>query len=81
VCTVVCIMCGPITLTYAAPLLCVVEAGGNCIERQAQQNELAWKWHNEKPLAEKQEYPCSKVLLLVRAKSKDVCGAVNQSRS
>ena len=68
-----------IDICRASPACC--EAGGNCIERQAQQNELAWKWHNEKTLAEKQEYPCSKVLLLVRAKSKDVCGAVNQSRS
>ena len=68
-----------IDICRASPVCC--EAGGNCIERQAQQNELAWKWRNEKPLAEKQEYPCSKVLLLVRAKSKDVCGAVNQSRS
>ena len=68
-----------IDICRASPVCC--EAGGNKIERQAQRSELAWKWNNEKPLAEKQEYPCSKVLLLVRAKSKDVCGAVNQSRS
>ena len=66
-----------IDICHASPVCC--EAGGSKTERKAQRSELAKKWHNEVLLAEKQGYP--KLLSLVWSKSKDACGAVNQSRS
>lgn len=60
-----------VDICYTALMCC--EVGGSKIEQAEQRRALAQKWHNEVPLAEKQEYP-TLLSAFVHSKSKDACG-------